>query len=94
LAGLFGGCDMYGIIGSDSVGFKRTLLLQETLICIYLFELWFSPNICPGIGLLDQMVTLVLVGSLPYVKPASSRKVGNRFNWFSDGPLQRPNFQE
>ena len=69
-------------------------VLQRTLGCMHPFELWFSPNICPGIGLLDQMVTLVLVGRLPYVKPASSRKVGNRFNWFSDGPLQRPNFQE
>ena len=26
--------------------------------CIYLFELWFSPDICPGVGLLDHMVTL------------------------------------
>ena len=49
MAGLFGGCDMYGIMGSDSVGFKRTFLLQETLIRIYLFELWFSPNICPAL---------------------------------------------
>ena len=69
-------------------------MLQWTLGCLHPFELWFSPNTCPGIGLLDQMVTLVLVGRLPHVKPASSRKVGNRFNFFSDGPLQRPNFQE
>ena len=69
-------------------------VLRWTLGCMHPLELWFSPNICPGIGLLDQMVTLVLVGRLPYVKPVSSRKVGNRFNWFSDGPLQRPNFQE
>ena len=49
LAGLFDGCDMHDIMGSDIVGFKRTLLLQETLRCVYLFELWDSPNICPAV---------------------------------------------
>ena len=29
--------------------------------CMYLFELWFSPDICPGVGLLDHMVILYLV---------------------------------
>ena len=29
--------------------------------CIYLFELEFSPDICPGIGSLDHMVALFLV---------------------------------
>ena len=29
-----------------------------TLGCVYLFELQFSPDICPGVGLLDHMVTL------------------------------------
>ena len=24
-------------------------------------ELWFSPDICPGVGLLDHMVSLLLV---------------------------------
>ena len=28
---------------------------------MYLFELWFSPDICPGVGLLDHMVALFLV---------------------------------
>ena len=27
----------------------------------HLFELWFSPGICPGVGLLDHMVVLFLV---------------------------------
>ena len=27
---------------------------------MYLFELWFSPDICPGVGLLDHMVALFL----------------------------------
>ena len=29
--------------------------------CMYLFELWFSPDICPGVGLLGQIVALFLV---------------------------------
>ena len=29
--------------------------------CIYLFELWFSPDICPGVGLQDHMMALFLV---------------------------------
>ena len=29
--------------------------------CMYLFELEFSPDICPGVGLLGHMVTLYLV---------------------------------
>ena len=28
---------------------------------MYPFELWFSPDICPGVGLLDHMVALFLV---------------------------------
>ena len=28
---------------------------------MYLFELWFSPDIYPGVGLLDHMVVLYLV---------------------------------
>ena len=28
---------------------------------MYLFELWFSPDICPGMGLLDHIVVLFLV---------------------------------
>jgi len=29
--------------------------------CMYLFESWFSPNICPGLRLLNHMATLYLV---------------------------------
>ena len=36
-------------------------MLQLTLGCMYLFELWFSLDICPGVGLLDHMVVLFLV---------------------------------
>ena len=28
---------------------------------MYPFKLWFSPDICPRVGLLDHMVTLLLV---------------------------------
>ena len=28
---------------------------------MYLFELWFSPDICPGVELQDHMVTLFLL---------------------------------
>ena len=36
-------------------------MLLWTLKCMYLFELWFSPDICLGVGLLDHMVVLFLV---------------------------------
>ena len=36
-------------------------MLQWTLGCMYLLKLWFSPDICPGVGLLDHMVALCLV---------------------------------
>ena len=29
--------------------------------CMYLYKLWFSLDICPGVGLLDHMVALFLV---------------------------------
>jgi len=32
-----------------------------TLGCMYLFELWFSLDICPAVGLLDHVVALFLV---------------------------------
>ena len=34
------------------------IVLQSTLGCMYLFELWFSLGICPGEGLLGHMVVL------------------------------------
>ena len=36
-------------------------MLQWTLGYMYLFKLWFSPNKCPGVGLLDHTVVLFLV---------------------------------
>jgi len=36
-------------------------VLQWTLVCICISELWFSLDICPGGGLLDRMVVLYLV---------------------------------
>ena len=29
--------------------------------CMYIFELWFSLGLCPGVGLQDRMLTLLLV---------------------------------
>ena len=29
--------------------------------CMYLFKLYFCPDICPGVGLLDHMTALFLV---------------------------------
>ena len=36
-------------------------VLQWTLGCLYLLELWFSLSTCPEVGLLDHMVVLYLV---------------------------------
>ena len=36
---------------------------QWTLGCIYCFELQLSPNICPGVGLLDHILAIFLVFS-------------------------------
>ena len=36
-------------------------MLQWTLRCMYLFELWFSPDIWPGVELLDHKLALFLV---------------------------------
>ena len=33
-------------------------MLQWTLVCMYLFKLEFLPDTCPGVGLLDHMVTI------------------------------------
>ena len=29
--------------------------------CVHFFKLWFSPAICPGMGLLDHMIVLYLI---------------------------------
>ena len=36
-------------------------MLQWTLGCMCLFELWFSQGICPVVGLLGHMVVLVIL---------------------------------
>ena len=36
----------------------HVFVLLWTLECMYLFELQFCPDICPGVGLLDYMVVL------------------------------------
>ena len=36
-------------------------VLQWIFWCMYLFELWFSLGICPGVGLLGHVVVLFLV---------------------------------
>ena len=35
-------------------------MLQWTLGCMYLFKLWVTPDICPGVWLLHHMVVLCL----------------------------------
>ena len=37
------------------------IVLQWTLGCMYLLELWFCQDRCPGVGFLDDMVVLFLV---------------------------------
>ena len=44
-----------------SMSWLLLIVQQWTLGCMYPFELWFSPNICPGVGLLDHMVIQFLV---------------------------------
>ena len=44
--------------------------MNTGLECMYPFELSFSPDICPGVGLLDHMVSLFLIfKELPYYSP-------------------------
>ena len=47
------------------------IVLLGTMECMYLFELEFSPDICPAVRLLDHMVALFLVslGKTPYCSP-------------------------
>ena len=40
-----------------SMSWLLIIVLQSTLRCMYLFELWCSLDICPGEGLLDHMAT-------------------------------------
>ena len=38
------------------------IVLQRVYLgYLHLFKVWFSPDICPGVGLLDQMVALFLL---------------------------------
>ena len=41
--------------------------LQRTLGCIYLFRLWFPPDTCPGVGLLDHIVVLFLLSLRTFI---------------------------
>ena len=43
------------------MSWQLQMVLQWTLGCIYPDELWFSPDICPGMELLGHMVTLFLL---------------------------------
>ena len=36
-------------------------MLQRTFGCMYLFELWFSVDMCPGVGLQDHIVALFFI---------------------------------
>ena len=49
-----------GQFGSSHV-LAIVIVLQWTSDCIYLFKLWFSPDIYPAMGLQGHIVTLVLV---------------------------------
>ena len=44
-----------------SMSWLLKIVLQWTLGCMYLFEVLFSPDICPVVGLLDHLVVLFLV---------------------------------
>ena len=48
-------------IYTASVSWLLWIALQWTLGCMYLFKLWFPPDICPGVGLLEHMVAVFLV---------------------------------
>ena len=41
-----------------SMSWLLQIVLQWTLGCVYFFELWFSPDVCPGVWLLDHMETV------------------------------------
>ena len=40
---------------------------MNIVVCVF-FQLWFSLNICPGVGLLDHMVAPTLVTKVHVVK--------------------------
>ena len=54
-----------------SMSWLLSIVLQRTLGCEYLFELWFSLDICPGVGLLDH---IVLKGFLWTILPLLSKQ--------------------
>ena len=46
---------------SGRLGWFHVLaIIQWTLRCVYHFKVWFSPDRCPGVGLLDHMIALFL----------------------------------
>ena len=42
-----------------SISWLLQIVLQWTSVGMYLFELWFSTDTCPGVGLLNHMVALI-----------------------------------
>ena len=48
-----------GLLGCFHV--LAIVVFQWTLKWVYLFELWFSLDICPGVGSMDHMVVVYLV---------------------------------
>ena len=45
-----------------SMSWLLQIVLQRIYLgFLHLFKVWFSPDMCPGVGLLDQMVALFLV---------------------------------
>ena len=48
-----------GLVVPRHVGSSWTR--AQTRGCMYLFELWFPLGICPGVGLLDHMATLIYI---------------------------------
>ena len=46
---------------SGRLGWFHVLaIIQWTLRCVYHFKVWFSPDRCPGVRLLDHMIALFL----------------------------------